>query len=86
MIMALRGRFSAPTIFSLRFSAREFFRHFPGAIEDGDGEPLRFHVEDEIFAHDREADQSDITLIRAHFSISLITPGVSGGNDSIRFQ
>ncbi|MEY2529037.1 MAG: hypothetical protein QOJ05_1127, partial [Verrucomicrobiota bacterium] len=38
------------------------------------------------FAHDREADQSDIALIRAHFSISLITPGVGSGINSIRFQ
>ena len=71
-------------VFSFRSFGGKFLRDFPGAIEDGDGKPLRFHVQDQVFAHDRETDQSDITLIRAHFSISLITPGGSGGRDSIR--
>src|SRR5205807_443668 len=64
-------------IFPLGLAVRKLLRHLPRPIEDRDGESLRFHIEDEIFAHDSEADQSDITLIRAHFSISLITPGVA---------
>src|SRR5205085_8830907 len=40
----------------------------------------------EVFAHDGEADQSDITLIHAHFGISLIPPGVGVGSDFIRFE
>ena len=89
MIIALRGRFSAPTnssivrvgtnILPLRFPGGEFVGHFSGPIENGDGEALRFHVEDEVFAHDRETDQSDITLIRAHFEYLLGHAGIGGG-------
>ena len=32
---------------------------------------LRFHVEDEVFAHHGEADEANITLIRVHFEYLL---------------
>jgi molybdopterin synthase catalytic subunit len=44
-----------------------FFR----AIEDSDRESLRFHIKDEVLAHDGQPDQPNITLIRAHFGISF---------------
>ena len=79
-------------VFSFRFSGGKFLRDFPGPIEHGDGKSLGFHVEDEVLAHDGEADQSDITLIRAHFRISLITPAgrrrgptLSGSNTAWQF-
>ena len=82
MIMALRGRFSARdkflhrarrlNVFSFATSGREFVGHFRRAIEDGDGESFRFHVQDEVFAHYSETDEANITLIRSHFSIFLL--------------
>ena len=45
----------------------EFFRHLGGAIENRDGESFRFHVEREVLAHDGEADEANITLLRVHF-------------------
>ena len=48
-------------------SGGELLRDLSRAIEDRDRKPLRFHVQDEILAHDREADQANITLIRIHF-------------------
>ena len=34
-----------------------------GAVEAGHGEAFAFHVEDEVFAHDGEADDADIRLL-----------------------
>ena len=45
---------------------------------------LRFHVEDEVFAHDGETDQADITLIRVHFRYLLGHAGPAMAH-SIRF-
>ena len=39
-----------------------------GAVENRDGETFRFHVEREIFAHDGETDESNITLLRGHIA------------------
>ena len=50
-------------------TAGEFLRDFSRAIEYGDGESFRFHVEGKVFAHDSQANDSNITLIRAHFNI-----------------
>src|SRR4029077_14047485 len=52
-------------------TSSELFRYFKSAIEGSDGKAFRGHIKDKIFAHDREADQANITLIRAHFGISL---------------
>ena len=85
MIIALRGRFSAPTnssivvvgddVFSFAAAGGKLFRHRGGAVENGDGEAFRFHVEDEVFAHHGEADQANITLIRVHFGYLLLCAG-----------
>ena len=50
----------------------EFFRDLGGAIEHRDRKTLGFHVQDEVFAHDTEANQANITLIRVHFYISFV--------------
>ena len=78
--MAIRGFLSAPTnsssvlgrlnVFSLAAFSDKFFRDLSGAIEHRDRKTFRFHVQDEIFAHDTETDQANITLIRVHFCIS----------------
>ena len=91
MIMALRGRDNAtdeflhrprgPDVFPLGFAGREFLGDLRRAIEDGDGETLRLHVEDEVFAHDGEADQANITLLRVHFAYLLF----SGARQSILY-
>ena len=57
--------------FSLRFSRGEFIGDFSRPVEDSDLKALRFHVEDEIFAHHSETDEADITLIRVHFKYLL---------------
>ena len=57
--------------FALGASCGEFFRDLSGAIEHRDRKTLGFHVQDEIFAHDTEANQANITLIRVHFCISF---------------
>src|SRR5207237_10672610 len=79
-------------VFSMSFAGASLHGDLPGRIVQGDGESLGFHVEDEVLAHDGEADQSDITLIRAHFRISLITPAgrrrgptLSGSNTAWQF-
>ena len=56
-------------VFSLGASGSEFVGDFSRAIKNGDGKSLRFHVEDEIFAHHGQADQANITLIRGHFDL-----------------
>jgi hypothetical protein len=66
-------------VFPVRFPSGEFVGYFRGPIEDGDRKTLRFHIEDEVFAHDRETDQSDITLIRVHFEYLLGHAGRGGG-------
>ena len=57
--------------FPLAAFGGEFLRDLGGAIENRDGEAFRLHVEDEVFAHDGEADEANITLIRAHFGYLL---------------
>ncbi len=59
-------------VFSLGASGSEFLGNFGGAIKHGDRKSLRFHVEDEIFAHHSQADQANITLIGCHFSIFFV--------------
>ena len=58
--------------------ACEFLRDFCGAVENSDRESFRFHVQGEIFAHHGQTDQANITLIRAHFRISLCEPQYRG--------
>src|SRR6266550_3492379 len=60
-----------PYVFALGASCGEFFRDLSGAIEHRDRKTLGFHVQDEILAHDTEANQANITLIRIHFCISF---------------
>ena len=77
MIIALRGRFSAPTnssivevgVMFLSFAAGggKFFGDGGSAIKNGDGKSFRFHVEREILAHYRQADQANIRLHRHDF-------------------
>src|SRR5262249_20244804 len=59
-------------VFSLGTVSSEFFGDLSGAIEHRHGKTLGFHVQDEIFAHDAEANQANITLIRVHFCISFV--------------
>jgi hypothetical protein len=56
MIMTLRGRFKAATS-----SLSEC------AVEDGHGGAAAFHVEDEVLAHHRQADQSEVRSRAIHF-------------------
>src|SRR6266446_4314277 len=65
-------------IFSFAATGRKFLGDFRGAIENGDGKFFGFHVENEIFAHHRQADEANITLIRSHFGYLLVTPPSSG--------
>ena len=78
--MAIRGFLSAAdkflqragrlNVFFLAAFCGKFFRDLGGAIVHCDRKTFGFHVQDEIFAHDTEADQANITLIRVHFCIS----------------
>jgi molybdopterin synthase catalytic subunit len=52
-------------------SCGEFLCDFDRTIKHGNRKTLRFHVQDEIFAHDPQTDQANITLIRVHFGISF---------------
>ena len=63
-----RGRLN---VFSLSAIGGELLRDGGRAVEDSDLEALRLHVEDEIFAHDGQADEANITLIRFHFRYLL---------------
>jgi hypothetical protein len=58
-------------IFSFAAGPREFLSDFRGAIENGHGKSLRFHVQDEVLAHHSQSDQANITLIRGHFEVSF---------------
>ena len=51
---------------SLGAALRELLGHGRGAVENADGESLALHVEDEVLAHDGEADEADVALIAAH--------------------
>src|SRR4030095_3259703 len=42
-------------------SRLEIFDHFHGAVENGDGEAFRLHIQDEVFAHHCKADKADVT-------------------------
>src|SRR5207302_3460343 len=68
----LFNRMSWMNIFPFSASGGEFVGDFGGAIENGNVKALRFHVEDEVFAHHRQSDQANITLIRAHFQSPLL--------------
>ena len=57
-------------VFFLAAFRDKFFRDVGGTIEHRDRKTLGFHVQDEIFAHDTEANQANITLIHVHFCIS----------------
>jgi hypothetical protein len=59
-------------VFPLGTFSSEFFGNLSGAIEHCDRKTFGFHVQDEIFAHDPEANQANITLIRVHFCISFV--------------
>src|SRR5262249_22662775 len=41
-------------------AARELVHAGGGAVEDGDGEAVALHVQDEVLAHDGQADQADV--------------------------
>ena len=58
-------------IFPLGLTGCKLVGHIGGPVKNGHGKSLRFHVEDEVLAHDGQADQSDITLLRAHFKYLL---------------
>ena len=53
---------------ALRTAGGEFFRDRRRPIIDANAKALAFHVENEILAHDGEADQSEVALF-AHFSV-----------------
>ena len=83
MIMILRGRFSAatssstvwqPTIFlPLAAAVDEVVDLRGGAVEDGDGEAVALHVQDEVLAHHGQADQADVGGLRGAVMVS--SPG-----------
>ena len=89
MIIAFRGplessdellhRARRHNVLPLRFARGEFIGDFRRPVEHGHGKSLRFHVEDEVFAHDRETDQPDIALIRVHFKYLLGHAGIGDG-------
>ena len=70
MIMILRGVLRAATSSLTECAADDLLALGPaghevvdlrgGAVEDGDGEAVALHVQDEVLAHDGEADQSDV--------------------------
>jgi len=53
---------SADDLGALGFAAEEFIHLGDGAIEDGDGEAVIIHVENEVLAHDGQTDESDVCL------------------------
>ena len=59
-------------VLSFCFLGRKFLCHLSSSIEHCNLKTLRFHVKDEVLAHNSEANQPDIALIRVHFSISLV--------------
>ena len=50
-------------VFSFAASGFKRLDDAGGAVENGDLEAAAFHVENEVFAHDGEADEADVTLI-----------------------
>src|SRR6476646_7394524 len=58
-------------VFTFPTAGGELLRDRGGPIKDGDAEALRLHVEDQVFAHDGEADEANIALIRFHFGYLL---------------
>ena len=52
---------SADDLGSLGFLADEVVHFGYGAIEDGDFIAVVIHIEDEILAHDGQANQADVT-------------------------
>jgi molybdopterin synthase catalytic subunit len=66
-------RASRPNVFSLGACSREFVGNFGCAIKNGDRESFGFHVENEVLSHNGQADESNIALIRAHFSVSFLS-------------
>ena len=62
-------------VFSFAASGQNLSVTSVRAVEHGDGKSFRFHVEDEVFAHHRETDQSNIALIRGHFAYLLAGAG-----------
>ena len=65
-------RFRGLNAFSFGAAGGEFLGDVNGAIENGDGKSFRRHVQDEVFAHHSQADEANITLIRAHFRSPLL--------------
>ena len=71
-IMTRRGRLSFPTISSIEwapddlgalgFLGQELVDLGDGAVVGDDGEAVVVHVEDEVLAHDGQADEGDVAL------------------------
>ena len=66
----LLDRFGGPNVFPLAPSGGELFRYLRRPVENGDGELFRLHVENKVLAHDGQANEANITLIKVHFRIS----------------
>jgi hypothetical protein len=62
-------------VFPLTPSSSKFIRYFRRAVEHRDRKTLRFHVQGQVLAHDRKANQSNITLIRIHFVFQYLKEG-----------
>ena len=57
-----RERMRADDLGALGFAAEELIHLGHGAVEDGHGEAVVVHVENEILAHDGQSDQCDVSL------------------------
>ena len=60
-------RFRRLDISSLRAAGCESLGHFGRAVKNSNRKSFRFHVENEVLAHHRQADEANIALIRGHF-------------------
>jgi hypothetical protein len=71
----IRERLGEDEILPLPAARLEVFDDFDRAVENSNVESSRFHVEDEILAHDGETDEADITS--AHVQFDLANKGFS---------
>ena len=58
----LRQGFSADDVFASTATSQKILGLGVGAVVDNAGEPVALGIEDEIFAHDAEADQTEVSL------------------------
>ncbi len=53
--------------FALGPAGQEVIDPCPGAVVDGHHVAVAFHVQDEVFAHDGQADQADVSICGSHW-------------------